>query len=75
MNNVDQVHTTTKALSEQMVEFLFVPNYFVLKQEIILYSSLELDQIVRASRHDSIDLYVVKNAVNNSVLLEQLKWN
>lgn len=36
-----------------------------------MYRSLELDQIVRASGHDIVDLYVVENAVNNWMLLEQ----
>lgn len=38
-----------------------------------MYRSLELDQIMRASRHDSVDWYVIENAVGNSVLVEQPK--
>lgn len=56
------------------MEFLFVPNSSILKQEITLYSSLEYDQIVRTYGHDSVDyvdLYIVENAVDNLVLLEQ----
>lgn len=43
-----------------------------------MYRSLELDQIMRACGHDSVDsldLYVVENAVDNSVLLEHSEQN
>ena len=60
------------------MEFLFAPKISELKQEITLYRSLELDQTVRASGHDSVDfvdLYVVEDAVNGSVLLKRTKQN
>lgn len=73
MHNVGQVYTTTKALSEQMVKFLFVPSSSELKQKTTLYKSLELGEIIQASGQnsvDSVDLYVAGNAVDNLVLLE-----
>lgn len=78
MHNVDRVYTTPKALSQQLVGFLSVPSSSELEREIIMYRSLELDQIVRASGHnfiDYVDLYVAGNAVDNSVLLERPKQN
>lgn len=48
----------------------------VLKHEIILRRTSELDQIVQVSGHDFIDFvdeYVVENMVDNLVLFEQLE--
>lgn len=72
MHNIGQAYTTTKALSKQLVKFLFAPNSSELKQETTPYKSLELGQIMQASGHDSVDsvdLCVVGNAVDNSVCL------
>ena len=72
MHNVGQVYTTTKSLSEQLVESSFAPNSSELKQETTLYRSLELGQIVSVSGYDSVnfvDLRIIGNAVDNSVLL------
>lgn len=60
------------------MEFSFVPSSSELERKVILYRSLELGQIVGAFGHDSVDyvdLYIVGNAVDNSVLLERPKQN
>ena len=78
MHNVGQLYTTTESLSEQPMEFLFAPNSSELKSETTMYKSSELGQIVHVSRYDSIDfvdLHIVGNTVEYSVLLEQLEQN
>lgn len=55
------------------MEFLFIPNSSELKQEITMYRSLELDQIVRTSEHHYVDYvvsFVVEYVVDNLVLLK-----
>ena len=78
MHNVGQVYTTTEALLEQPMEFLFAPNSSELKPETTLYKSLELGQTVHVSGYDfadSVDLRIVGNSIDNSVLLEPMMHN
>lgn len=73
MHNVGQLYTTTEALSEQSEEFLFAPNSSKLKQEIILYKSLELGQTIHVFGYNSVDSRIIGNMIDNSVPLEQLE--
>lgn len=76
MHNFGQLHTTTEALSERLVESFFAPNSSELKPKTTMHKSLEWGQTVHVSRYDFVDLvdsHVVGNAIDNSVLLEKIE--
>lgn len=60
------------------MESFFAPIFFELKPETTMYMSLEWVQTVHVSGYDFVDsvgLCFVGNAVDNSVLFEQLEQN